>query len=100
MWARGGGHRCRNLAALCSTHHRAVHAGCLGVERLVSGAIRVTHGDGRVLVGAAWATHVGELPSCLFATPPPWSDVADEVRFDGADAHEFTATRVDEKYVS
>jgi hypothetical protein len=58
-WARGGRHGMWNLVVLCSTHHRAAHAGCLAIERLSTGAVQVTHGDGRVLVGRVPRAHVG-----------------------------------------
>jgi hypothetical protein len=58
-WARGGRHGMWNLVVLCSTHHRAAHAGCLAIERLSTGAVQVTHGDGRVLVGRLPRAHVG-----------------------------------------
>jgi hypothetical protein len=58
-WARGGRHGMWNLVVLCSTHHRAAHAGCLAIERLSTGAVQVTHGDGRVFVGRVPRAHVG-----------------------------------------
>src|SRR3546814_10630529 len=45
--ADGGGHSLDNLGAFCDVHHRATHDGCLAIERLPSGAVRVTHADGR-----------------------------------------------------
>lgn len=58
--SRGGGHALANLAAVCSTHHRAIHDGVLAVERLDTGAIRVEHLDGRARIGPApSASHAG-----------------------------------------
>ncbi|MDP2310847.1 MAG: HNH endonuclease signature motif containing protein [Pseudomonadota bacterium] len=52
-WARGGEHALSNLAVVCSTHHRAIHAGVLAVERLETGSMRVMHYDGRAQIGPA-----------------------------------------------
>ena len=59
--ASGGKHGFDNLAAICSTHHRRIHEGTLGVELGLPGerqdvrpdsgqgrrVIEVTHADGR-----------------------------------------------------
>jgi hypothetical protein len=58
----GGGHDPRGLVCLCDGHHRAVHAGDLGVERAENGAIVVSRADGQESIGPA---HVG-----LSTTPP------------------------------
>ena len=50
-WSRGGRHEVENLIALCSVHHRATHEGGLAVDRLATGAVMVTHADGRRFVG-------------------------------------------------
>jgi hypothetical protein len=57
--ANGGKHVWWNLGVLCGAHHRAVHLGGLSVVRLPSGAIQVTHGDGRTYTGPVPTTHVG-----------------------------------------
>jgi hypothetical protein len=48
----GGDHDPRGLVCLCDGHHRAVHAGNLGVERTPNGAVAVFRADGTVHVGA------------------------------------------------
>ena len=49
--ANGGRHVWWNLGVLCGEHHRAVHDGSLAVLRLPSGAVQVTHRDGRTYTG-------------------------------------------------
>jgi hypothetical protein len=48
-WAEGGETKLSNLVTLCRFHHRAVHEGRLGVERLDDGAWRFTTHDGETL---------------------------------------------------
>jgi hypothetical protein len=48
-WANGGETLLDNLVLLCSRHHRLVHEGGFGVERIASGALRFTRPDGRVI---------------------------------------------------
>jgi hypothetical protein len=56
-WSRGGRHDEAKLIVLCAAHHRAVHAGALGIE-LVADRVVVNHGDGTRRVGPRRA-HVG-----------------------------------------
>jgi len=49
-WANGGETSLNNLALLCCRHHRLVHEGGFGVERIADGALRFTRHDGRVIV--------------------------------------------------
>jgi hypothetical protein len=57
----GGDHDPRGLVCLCDGHHRAVHAGHLGIERRTDGAVVVSRADGRQHVGPTHAdvTHLG-----------------------------------------
>lgn len=48
--ASGGTHDEANLVTLCSQHHRLVHDGVLGLERVAGGGIEVRHADGRCVV--------------------------------------------------
>jgi hypothetical protein len=48
-WANGGETSLDNLALLCRRHHRLVHEGGFGVERITDGALRFTRPDGRVI---------------------------------------------------
>ena len=48
-WANGGETSLDNLALLCRRHHRLVHEGGFGVERIAGGALRFTRPDGRVI---------------------------------------------------
>jgi hypothetical protein len=48
-WANGGETSLDNLVLLCSRHHRLVHEGGFGVERIADGALRFTRPDGRVI---------------------------------------------------
>jgi hypothetical protein len=48
-WADGGETSLDNLTLLCRRHHRLVHEGGFGVERIVDGALRFTRADGRVI---------------------------------------------------
>jgi len=48
-WANGGETSLDNLALLCRRHHRLVHEGGFGVERIADGALRFTRPDGRVI---------------------------------------------------
>ena len=48
-WADGGETSLDNLALLCRRHHRLVHEGGFGVERIADGALRFTRPDGRVI---------------------------------------------------
>ena len=47
--SRGGEHTEHNTTCLCSQHHRLVHAGSMGVERMGDGSLRFSFAD-RVLV--------------------------------------------------
>jgi len=49
-WANGGETSLDNLALLCRRHHRLVHEGGFGLERIAEGALRFTRPDGRVIV--------------------------------------------------
>lgn len=51
----GGGHEVENLATVCSTHHRLIHEGVLGLIRLPDGRFEV-----RLARGQPW---VGEGPT-------------------------------------
>jgi len=48
-WADGGETSLDNLVQLCREHHRLVHEGGFGVERIAGGAMRFTRPDGRVI---------------------------------------------------
>jgi len=48
-WANGGETSLDNLALLCRRHHRLVHEGGFGVERIADGALRFLRPDGRVI---------------------------------------------------
>jgi hypothetical protein len=50
-WANGGETSLDNLVLLCRRHHRLVHEGRFGVERIAGGALRFTRPDGRVIAG-------------------------------------------------
>lgn len=46
-WANGGETALDNLVSLCRHHHRLVHEGGFGVERLDAGALQFTRPDGQ-----------------------------------------------------
>jgi hypothetical protein len=46
-WAHGGETKLENLVTLCSHHHRLVHEGGFGVERVDSRSVRFRRPDGR-----------------------------------------------------
>jgi hypothetical protein len=48
-WSRGGETKLSNLVLLCRYHHRLVHEGGYGVERLDDGAFRFVRPDGRAV---------------------------------------------------
>jgi hypothetical protein len=48
-WANGGETSLDNLVLLCRRHHRLVHEGGFGVERIADGALRFTRPDGRAI---------------------------------------------------
>ena len=48
-WANGGETSLDNLALLCRRHHRLVHEGGFGVERIADGTLRFTRPDDRVI---------------------------------------------------
>jgi len=48
-WANGGETSLDNLVLLCRRHHRLVHEGGFGAERIASGTIRFTRPDGLVI---------------------------------------------------
>jgi hypothetical protein len=48
-WANGGETSLHNLVLLCRRHHRLVHEGGFGVERIPDGAIQFTRPDGRII---------------------------------------------------
>jgi hypothetical protein len=48
-WANGGETSLDNLVLLCRRHHRLVHEGEFGVERIADGAIQFTRPDGRAI---------------------------------------------------
>jgi hypothetical protein len=48
-WANGGKTSLDNLVLLCRRHHRLVHEGGFGVERIADGAIQFTRPDSRVI---------------------------------------------------
>jgi len=48
-WANGGMTSLDNLVLLCRRHHRLVHEGGFGVERIADGALRFTRPDGHVI---------------------------------------------------
>ena len=50
-WANGGETSLDNLVLLCRLHHRLVHEGGFGVERIDDGAIRFTQPGGQVITG-------------------------------------------------
>jgi uncharacterized protein DUF222/HNH endonuclease len=52
-WARGGQTELDNLIQLCSYHHRLVHEGGFGVERLGRRGVRFRRPDGRPIPEAA-----------------------------------------------
>jgi Domain of unknown function (DUF222)/HNH endonuclease len=52
-WARGGPTVLENLIQLCSYHHRLVHEGGFGVERVRGGPVRFRRPDGRVIPALA-----------------------------------------------
>ena len=49
-WADGGETALDNLVLLCRHHHRLVHEGGFGVERIVGGGVRFTRPDGCTIV--------------------------------------------------
>ena len=48
-WANGGETSIDNLVLLCRRHHRSVHEGGSGLEKVADGRIRFTRPDGRVI---------------------------------------------------
>jgi hypothetical protein len=48
-WANGGETSLDNLVSLCRRHHRLVHEGGFGVERVAGGALRFSRPDGRII---------------------------------------------------
>ena len=48
-WANGGETALDNLVLLCRRHHRLVHEGGFGVERIADRALRFTRPDGRAI---------------------------------------------------
>ena len=48
-WANGGETSLDNLVLLCRRHHRLVHEGGFGLEKITDGRIRFTQPDGRVI---------------------------------------------------
>ncbi len=61
----GGDHDPDNLALLCSTHHRAIHAGFLFIEGAFSTGLRFQHADGTVY-GAGASPQAAELSTLAF----------------------------------
>jgi hypothetical protein len=49
-WANGGETALDNLVLLCRHHHRLVHEGGFGVERIVGGALQFNRPDGQPIV--------------------------------------------------
>jgi hypothetical protein len=49
-WANGGETKPGNLVSLCRFHHRAVHEGGFGIQRLDDGALRFVRPDGEAVV--------------------------------------------------
>ena len=49
-WANGGETALNNLVLLCRHHHRLVHEGSFGVERIDGGALQFNRPDGRAIV--------------------------------------------------
>ena len=52
-WANGGETKPSNLVSLCRFHHRAVHEGGFGIQRLDDGALRFVRPDGEAVHGEA-----------------------------------------------
>jgi hypothetical protein len=48
-WANGGETSLDNLVLLCRRHHRLVHEGGFGVERVAGGTLRFSRRDGRIV---------------------------------------------------
>ena len=48
-WADGGETSLDNLALLCRRHHRLVHEGRFGVERIAGGTLQFTRPDGHIV---------------------------------------------------
>ncbi len=48
-WANGGETSLDNLVLLCRHHHRLVHEGGFGVQRIADGEIRFTRPDGQIV---------------------------------------------------
>jgi len=48
-WANGGETSLENLALLCRRHHRFVHEGGFGLEKIADGCIRFRRPDGQVI---------------------------------------------------
>ncbi|RLA27154.1 MAG: hypothetical protein DRR11_18710, partial [Gammaproteobacteria bacterium] len=48
-WADGGKTSIDNLVLLCRRHHRLVHEGGFGLEKIADGRIRITRPDGRAI---------------------------------------------------
>jgi len=48
-WADGGKTSIDNLVLLCRRHHRLVHEGGFGLDKIADGRIRFTRPDGRVI---------------------------------------------------
>jgi hypothetical protein len=60
-WADGGDTSIDNLVLLCRHHHRLVHEGGFGVERLAGGALRFSRPDGRIVEEHPWLPATGDL---------------------------------------
>jgi hypothetical protein len=58
-WAHGGETKLENLVTLCSHHHRLVHEGGFGVERVDPRSVRFRRPDGRPIPPAAPGIRAG-----------------------------------------
>lgn len=63
-WADGGHTKLSNLVLLCRRHHRLLHEGGYGVERLSSGSVRFRRPDGRAIPTTELRPHTdaGRIP--------------------------------------
>jgi len=59
--ARGGGHGPGNLMLLCSTHHRLIHDGRMGVER-AGGRLVFRRAEGSRDRHAVWRGSAPQVP--------------------------------------
>lgn len=79
-WANGGQTSLDNLVLLCRRHHRLVHEGGFGVERLANSTIQFTRPDGRAITEHPQLPEVrvtDGLCHSIFTTPGATIDATD-----------------------